>query len=125
MSKTRLRNTKSLQFWVNKARLDGRENAVKTAELYQSGKIRDVTTARNLLEQCADTNSKTRAKAKRRLQKIQDNLENHGLISQSAIRKKKLREAQKKAQYSAKVVLYQISKNEKSNKEIAETTKTK
>ena len=69
MSKTRVRNTKSLQFWGNKARLDSRGNAVKTSELHQSGKIRDVTTARNLLEQFADTNSKTRGKARRRLQK--------------------------------------------------------
>ena len=46
-------------------------------------------------------------------------------MSQSATRKKRLREAQKKAQYSAKVVLYEIKKGEKENKEIAETTKTK
>jgi len=125
MSKTRIRNTKSLQYWVDRARLDSRDNATKTLELYKSGKIRDVTTARNLLEQFAATNAKTRAKATQRLQKIQDNLEKHGLISQSAIRKKKLREAKKTAQYSAKVVLYEINKGEKENKEIAETTKTK
>ena len=117
-SKTRLRNTKCLQFWVIKARIDSRENAVKTAELYQSGKIRDVTAARNLLVQLADTNPKTRAKAARRLQTIQSNLNKDGFIPQPAIRKKRLREAQKKTQYSAKVVLYQISKNEKHNKEI-------
>ena len=73
MSKTRIRNTKSLQFWVDRARLDSRDDATKTLELYKTGKIRDVTTARNLLEEFAATNSKTRAKAARRLQKIQDN----------------------------------------------------
>ena len=52
-------------------------------------------------------------------------MEKHGLTSQSAIRKKKFRDAQKKAQYSAKVALYEINKGEKENKEIAETTKTK
>lgn len=125
MSKRRIRNMKSLQFWADRAQLDSRENAAKVLDLYKAGKIRDVTTARTLLEEFSATNSKTRGKAARRFQKIQDNLEKHGLISQPAIRKKKLRDAQKKATYSTRIVVYEINQGEKENKEVAETTKTK
>ena len=89
MSKSRLRNVKSLQYWVNSAHTDSKEQANKVLDLYQSGKMRDVTTARNLLIEFAASNSKTRGKANRRLQKIQQNIETHGVISQAAIAKKR------------------------------------
>ena len=122
MSKSRLRNVKSLQYWVNAARTDSKEQANKVLDLYQSGKMRDVTTARNLLIEFAASNSKTRGKANRRLQKIQQNIETHGVISQAAIAKKRRRA--KKSVISGKIILY-IKKNEKLGKEIAKQAGTR
>ena len=51
--------------------------------------VRDVSTARNILEQFADANSKTRGKANHTLQKIQGSLEKRGLISQAVTRSTK------------------------------------
>ena len=123
MSRVFKRNLKYLAFLARDAKPDTRAEADRVVKFYEDRKIKNITTAENYLLKLTSRKKNVRESGVRAFKKKEEDIQEFGLVSRRAIKKRKAA-LPKNVTFSLQHVFYRIDQDG-TGKKRAQQTKTK